>query len=132
MEKKSMETNTKEELSALKDDAVAGMKDFGGKVNKSAENIKKFNTSFMEDGAAKFSRKFDTLKSDAIEKANDTVKTIGKDVGHGLKQYNNKVQEMADSIPGNFVRNSTRYPWVTISLTLVVGFMLGFLLKPSR
>ena len=132
MDKKSMETNTKEELAELKNDAVAGMKEFGGKVNKSAENIKKFNTSFIEDGAAQFSRKFDSLKSDAIEKANETVKTIGKDVGHGLKQYNNKVQEMADSIPGDFVKNSTRYPWVTISLTLIVGFMLGFLLKPSK
>jgi len=132
MGKKSMETNTKEELATLKDDAVAGMKEFGGKVNQSAENIKKFNTTFMEDGAAHFSRKFDTLKSDAIEKANDAVKTIGKDVDHGLNQYNKKVQELAESLPGNFVKNSTRYPWVTISLTLAVGFMLGFLLKPAR
>jgi ElaB/YqjD/DUF883 family membrane-anchored ribosome-binding protein len=132
MHKKSIETNTKEELEDLKDDAVAGMKDFGDKVNQTAENMKKYNTTFMEDGAVQFSRKFDNLKSDAIEKANDAVKTIGKDVDHGLMQYNNKVQELAESLPGNFIKNSARYPWVTISLTLVVGFMLGFLLKPAR
>ncbi len=132
MHKKSIETNTKEELETLKEDAVAGMKEFGDKVNQSAENIKKFNTTFMEDGAAQFSRKFDNLKSETIEKANDAVKTIGKDVDHGLMQYNKKVQELANSLPGNFIKNSARYPWVTISLTLAVGFMLGFLLKPAR
>jgi len=132
MHKKSIETNTKEELATLKEDAVAGMKEFGDKVNQSAENMKKYNTSFIEDGATQFSRKFDNLKSDAIEKANGAVKTIGKDVDHGLMQYNKKVQELADSLPGNFIKNSARYPWVTISLTLVVGFMLGFLLKPAK
>ncbi len=95
MHKKSIETNTKEELTTLKEDAVAGMKEFGGKVNQSAENIKKYNTTFIEDGATQFSRKFDNLKSDTIEKANGAVKTIGKDVDHGLMQYNKKVQELA-------------------------------------
>jgi len=132
MQKKSIETNTKEELGSLKEDAVAGMKEFGDKVNESAENMKKFNTSFIEDGAAKFSRKFDSLKSDAIEKANGAVKTIGKDVNHGLKQYNEKFQDLADSVPGDFIKNSSRYPWVAISLILVAGFTLGFLLKPAR
>lgn len=132
MQKKSIETNTKEELEGLKEDAVAGMKDFGEKVNQSAENMKKYNTSFMEDGAAQLTRKFDMLKSEAIDKANGAVKTIGKDVDQGLMQYNKKVQELADSLPSNFVKNTTRYPWVTISLTLVAGFMLGFLLKPAR
>ncbi|MHB8133490.1 MAG: hypothetical protein ACYDH1_04610 [Anaerolineaceae bacterium] len=132
MSKKTIETRTKEDLETLKDDVAAGMKEFGDKVNQTAENVKKYNTSFMEDGAARFSRKFEGLKSDAIEKANDTVKTIGKDVNHGLDQYNKKVQDLADSMPGDFIKNSSRYPWVAISLILVAGFTLGFLLKPTR
>ena len=132
MSKKTIETKTKEDFETLKDDVSTGMKEYGDKVNQTVEDVKKYNTTFMEDGAAQFSRKFDSLKSDAIKKANGAVKTIGKDVNHGLNQYNQKVQDLADSVPGDFIKNSSRYPWVAISLILVAGFTLGFLLKPAR
>jgi ElaB/YqjD/DUF883 family membrane-anchored ribosome-binding protein len=58
--------------------------------------------------------------------------TLKKDVGHGLSQYNAKVQEVADKVPGHFGEMAARYPWVAISLSLAVGLLLGSLLKPAR
>jgi ElaB/YqjD/DUF883 family membrane-anchored ribosome-binding protein len=58
--------------------------------------------------------------------------TVKKDVGHGLSQYNAKAQEVANQVPGGFGKKAVRYPWVTISIALAVGFLLGSLLKPTR
>jgi len=56
MSKKTIETKTKEDFETLKDDVSTGMKEYGDKVNQTVEDVKKFNTTFMEDGAAQFSR----------------------------------------------------------------------------
>ena len=62
----------------------------------------------------------------------DTAAIVRKDVKRGMKQYNNKAQEVADKIPGGFSESAAKYPWVVISLGLALGFFLGILLKPSR
>jgi hypothetical protein len=64
------------------------------------------------DGVTELSRKFEQLADDTKELVTDAVKTVNKDDGHGLSQYNAKVQEAGDKVTGGFGEKATRYPWV--------------------
>jgi ElaB/YqjD/DUF883 family membrane-anchored ribosome-binding protein len=112
---------TKKDFSTLGEDGVTGM-----------TRIKKDLVTLGEDGVTGLSRKFEQLANDTKEMATDAVKTLNKDVGHGLSQYNAKVQDVADRVPGGFGEKAARYPWVAISISLAVGFLLGSYLKPAR
>jgi len=85
-----------------------------------------------EDGVTGLSRKIEKLTDETKELVTGAVKTLNKDVGHGLSQYNAKVQDFADRLPGDFGRKATRYPWVTITMSIAFGLLLGVLLKPGR
>jgi ElaB/YqjD/DUF883 family membrane-anchored ribosome-binding protein len=112
---------TKKDIATLGDDNVAGL-----------ERIKKDLAALGEDGVAGLGRKFEQLANDAKEMVTDAVKTVNKDVGSGLSQYNAKVQDVADRVPGGFGKKAAGYPWVTITMSLVFGLLLGVLLKPGR
>ena len=85
-----------------------------------------------EDGVTGLSRKFEQLTDETKELVTGAVKTLNKDVGHGLSQYNSIVQDYADRLPGDFGKKAARYPWVTITMSLAAGLLLGVLLKPGR
>jgi ElaB/YqjD/DUF883 family membrane-anchored ribosome-binding protein len=112
---------TKKDFTSLGEDNVTGL-----------AKIKKDLVTLGEDGVTGLNRKFEQLAGDTKEMVTDTVKTLNKDVGHGLSQYNAKVQEVADRFPGDFGKKVAGYPWVTISVSLAFGLLLGFLLKPGR
>jgi ElaB/YqjD/DUF883 family membrane-anchored ribosome-binding protein len=57
---------------------------------------------------------------------------VKKGVEHGLSQYNAKAQEVANTVPGTFGKVVAKYPWVSITIGLMVGFLLSSLLKPAR
>ena len=84
-----------------------------------------------EDGVTGLSRKFEQLTDETKVMVTDAVKTLNKDVGHGLSQYNSIVQDYADRLPGDFGKKAARYPWVTITMSLAAGLLLGVLLKPG-
>lgn len=112
---------TKKDFTSWGEDNVTGL-----------AKIKKDLVTLGEDGVTGLSRKFDQLTGDTKEMVTDRVKTLNKDVGHGLSRYNEKVQDVADRFPGNFGKKAARYPWVTISVSLAFGLLLGLLLKPRR
>jgi ElaB/YqjD/DUF883 family membrane-anchored ribosome-binding protein len=95
-------------------------------------SIKKDLVTLGGDGVTGLSRKFEQLTDNTQEMVTDAVKTLNKEVGHGLSQYNAKAQEVADKVPGGFAEKAARYPWVTMSIALAVGILLGNLLKPAR
>jgi ElaB/YqjD/DUF883 family membrane-anchored ribosome-binding protein len=98
----------------------------------STEKIKEHLPIWAEDRGAQFLRKLDDFKSLAQSKAEDAAKSIEQDMDQGLHQYNVKVQDLADQVPGDFSRQAAKYPWVTLSVVLVVGILLGSLLKLPR
>ena len=85
-----------------------------------------------EDGATGLGRMFDQLAGDTKQMVAERVKTINQEVGQGLSQYNAKVQEFADRVPGDLGKKAAIFPWVTITMSLAFGLMLGLLLKPGR
>jgi ElaB/YqjD/DUF883 family membrane-anchored ribosome-binding protein len=112
---------TKKDFETLGEDNVTGL-----------TRIKKDLATLGEDGVAGLGRKFERLADDAKEMVSVAVNTLNKDVGNGLSQYNAKVQDFADRVPGDFGKKAAGYPWVTITISLVFGLLLGVLLKPGR
>jgi hypothetical protein len=112
---------TKQDITTLGNDNVAGI-----------ARIKKDLVTLGDDGAAGLTMKFEQLADDTTEMVTEAIKTMNKDLGHGLSQYNAKVQVVADRVPGGLGKKATVYPWVTVTISLVFGMLLGLLLKPGR
>ncbi len=110
----------KENLATLGEDSLAGL-----------DSIKKDLVTLGDDVVTRLSRKFEQLSDSTKEMVTEAVKTLNKDVGHGLNEYNAKAQDVADKVPGGFSKKATKYPWVTMSITLAAGLLLGVLLKPA-
>ena len=107
-------------------------KAFEDKVTGDVDQAKKDLATLGDDGVTGLSRIFQQLANDAKETATVAVQTLNQSVGQGLSQYNAKVQEVADGIPGGFAKKAAAYPWVTITVSLALGLLLGLLLKPGR
>jgi len=114
-------------------------KAFEDKVNRDIDKTKadvatlgEDATTLGKDGASGLGRIFDQLADDTKQMVSVGVKTINQEVGQGLSQYNAKVQEYADRVPGDFAKKATIFPWVTITMSVAFGLMLGLLLKPGR
>lgn len=114
-------------------------KQFENKVNRDIDKAKEDAATLGEDvatlgedGVTGLSRKYEQLTDETKVMVTDAVKSLNKDVGHGLSTYNAKVQDFADTLPGDFVKKVAKYPWVTITISLSIGLLLGGLLKPGR
>lgn len=125
---------------------------FENKVDRDVDQAKKDLTALMENnvngltrikknlielwgmyGVTGLDKKFEQLADDAKEMVTDKVETLNKDVGHGLSQYNAKVQDVANRVPGGFGKKAARYPWVMLTImSLAFGVLLGVLLKTGR
>jgi len=122
----------KEDLSTLVDDGAAGVGRIEDDVSQAVDKAKKDMTAWVKDGVSQLSKGFEKLTVDARETVVGAATTVKKDVGQGLIQYNDKAQEVANKVPGGFGKKAASYPWVAISIALVVGFLLGGLLKPTH
>jgi len=97
-------------------------------TNKAKEDI----TTWVDNSISKLHQEYVKIKGDATKTMTGAATTVKKEVGHGLDQYNAKAQEMVDQVPGGFSAKVAKYPWVTFSLALAFGFLVGVILKPTR
>ena len=107
-------------------------KQFENKVDHDVEQAKGDIATLGDDGVTGLTRKFEQLTDDTKKTVDVAVKNVNKAVGQGLSEYNTKVQDVADRVPGDFAKKVAGYPWVSITISLAVGLLLGVLLKPSR
>ena len=89
-------------------------------------------TGWAEHGATEWGEKFEKLTDKARNSMNGAAVSVKEDVGHGLIQYNKKAKQIMDYLPGKLSEKAVKYPWVTISVALGIGFLLGGLIKPTR
>ncbi len=120
------------EVNNLIKDGKAQIIDTTEDMDKSVNKAKSNLSSWAEDGVNQFSEDFEKLTNEAKDTLVGAVSTIKKEAGQGLSQYNAKIQEVADKVPGSFSEKVNNYPWVTISLSVIFGMMLGMLLRPVR
>jgi ElaB/YqjD/DUF883 family membrane-anchored ribosome-binding protein len=122
----------KKDLQTLVRDSTTRVGRYEDKASQATGKAKDDLTTWVDNSISQLSKGFKKLTGDAKETLVSTAVTVKKDVGHGLRHYNVKSQEVADKVPGSFGKKTARYPWVAISIVLAVGFLLGSLLKPAR
>lgn len=121
-----------EDIAKLREDSAAGLTRLEDKIGHSVAKIREGITTLVEDGSTRLSGGVEKLSSEAREKAKETSETIRKDVGEGLSQYNAKVEGIASKVPGDIGKKASKYPWVAVTLSLLLGLLLGVAIKPSR
>ena len=124
--------NVIKDVSTLAGDSAARFGRFENDVSQATGKAKVDLTTWVDENVSQMSKEFEKLTGDARDTLVNVAATAKKDVGHGLSQYNTKVQELADKAPGGFGKKAAKYPWVALSITVVVGFLLGMLIRPAR
>jgi len=129
---KSLKNNIEETTENVK----SGYKNIEEKTIQAVTNAKDDVVVWAEDGVSKIKESAHDLSESAKETLHKTTQSIDKNVKKGLSQYNAKAQEIADNAPGGLGEKVIRYPWVAISLSLLIGtslgILLGILLKPTH
>ena len=101
------------------------------KIKQDTADIRRDLNALMENGVSNVTKGFEKIQSETKDTLSDAAKSVKKDLGYGIRQYNAKTQEYVDKLPGDFVDKVTKYPWVAITVGLGVGLLLGGSLKPS-
>jgi ElaB/YqjD/DUF883 family membrane-anchored ribosome-binding protein len=99
------------------------------KIQQDSENVKKDINTLMDDGVTRLTKGLEKITGEAKESLTSTADTVKKDIGQGLKQYNARADEFAKSVPGDLGKKVSQYPWVAISIGLVIGLLLGDLFR---
>lgn len=122
----------KKDLGTLVEDSSTRLNRVESNVSQAAGKAKEDLTAWVEGSVTHLGAGIEKLTGDTKEAVAAATATVKKEVGQGLSQYNAKAQEMADRVPGQFGKKAAGYPWVAITIALVIGIVLGGLLKPSR
>ncbi len=122
----------KKDISTLMVDTTARVTRVQGNFNQATGKVKEEVNTWVDDSVSQLGEGLEKMAGDAKASVVGAATTVKKDVGHGLSQYNAKAQEAANKIPGDFGKKAAKYPWVAISIALLVGFLLGNLFRPKR
>jgi ElaB/YqjD/DUF883 family membrane-anchored ribosome-binding protein len=101
-------------------------------VQQDTERVKKDLNTMLTNRVSQITEEIEKLTGDAKDTVVDAAESMKKDVGFRLNQYNTKAEEMVKKVPGGFVEKTTRYPWVALSLAMIVGFVLGSMFRPTH
>ena len=107
-------------------------KRFDKRINRDFDRAKRDLAVLKDDAVTGLNMKFEQLAERPIKTAAVTMKNLNKSIGQGLNQYNAKVQEAVSNVPGDLGKKVAGHPWVAITMSMVLGLMLGVLLKPGR
>ena len=102
------------------------------KIMQDTNELKKDIGALTEESVSQLAKGIEKLTGKAKEKLMGVVDTAKEEVGYGLSKYNTKAQELAEKVPGSIGKKAAEYPWVAISVGLILGVVLGVVLKPSR
>ncbi len=97
-------------------------------LDRISQDANKMKNDFMQlakDSTTKINRDIERIACEAQDTVTTRAKSVAKDVGQGLSQYNSRVDNLVAKMPGNINTKASRYPWVALSIVLVVGLLLG-------
>jgi ElaB/YqjD/DUF883 family membrane-anchored ribosome-binding protein len=101
-------------------------------VQQDAARVKKDLNTMLNNRVSQITEEIERLTGEAKDSVLDATESVKKDIGSRLSQYNSKAEEVVKKVPGGFVEKAAKYPWVALSLAMIVGFLLGNLLKPTH
>ena len=109
------------------------------RINRDFDRARRDLAVLRDDVFTGLSSKVEQLSDGPRKSAAVAVKTLNKSIGQGLDQigqgldqYNTKVQSVVDRVPGDLGKKAAGYPWVAITMSMVLGLVLGTLLKLGR
>lgn len=122
----------KEDLKDLATDNDVRMKNFGNSVKQSADQAEKDVTTWVGNGVSQLSDRVNTLSDEARAAVVQAAAKLKKSTNQSLDQYNENAQHFADKIPGGFGEKVAKYPWVSLSIVLLAGVLLGSMIRLIR
>ena len=139
MNKKQLDNKVSKDVEKLREDVNLLMQDKAGQFGKLENNVRQLAgkakgdlTTLVDDGVSQVNLGLEKVISTTREFVGDTAGMLKKEVGSGLGQYNTKAQQIADKVPGNIGQQAAKYSWVTITIALVSGLLLGFIFKQGK
>ena len=85
-----------------------------------------------DEGRTRLTASVDRLADQMQKQYHITRDKAELTVSRFLDQYDHKVYEAVQRLPGNLDRRVIRYPWATIATTLGLGLLVGFIIKPRH
>ena len=131
MEKKINQdmTRIKEDLGKLETDVAAQVV---GKITDHVDQAAEGLNKWIDSGTSKINTRIGKVTGNAKKAVLKTTSTVNKGIGQRLSRYNTKAQYVANKVPGGLGKKAASYPWVGMSLSLIIGLLLGSFLKPAR
>lgn len=131
LEKKGHQEGTRinQDLLGKSVDIFSRFTRLGPKVLGDAEKTKVDLTAAVVEGSAQVNDRIEKLSSIVKETTVNAAEAVKTDIEQGLKKYNANAQNIANELPGSLGKKAVRYPWVAVSIALVIGIILGGLLK---
>lgn len=120
------------DISSLAGDSAARVSGFVSNVGTAAVKAKDDVTTWVEHAVSDAGEGIGNFTEKAKETVGEAAVEVKDKVGHGLSQYNMKAQELANQVPGQFGQKAANYPWVSMTIALALGLILGFILKPGK
>ena len=118
----------KKDVNNLKEESINQV----SKINEDTKHFTEEVADWVNKGVAQLSSEFEKVKDDTTKTVAHATSSVKKNVGNGLSQYNAKVTEVAEKLPGDVGVKAGKYPWVSISFALMAGFLLRGFLMPAR
>lgn len=122
-------TKVKKDFSTLEGDNGSRFTQFENDLSQATGKAKKDLFTRMEAGVSRSKIALKKMTTGAKQAVTASARTAKEKIGRGLGQYNAKAQDVADQIPGGFGREAAKYPWVIVSIALVIGLLLGNFFK---
>jgi hypothetical protein len=122
----------KKDLNTTIEDSATRFGRFEDRLGHATGKAKEDLTLWVGNGVSHLSAGFEKMTDDVKETVMSATAIAKRGVGHGLSQYNTKAQEVADKVPGGFGKKAAGYPWVSMTIALVLGLVLGSLFRPAR
>ena len=95
------------------------------KISQDTRKVKNDVVELARDSTSRLNHGIERFADEAQETVSTATKSVVKDVGQGLSQYNSKVDDLVAKIPGDINKKASRYPWVAVSMFLVAGLLIG-------
>ena len=103
-----------------------------GKLDEIRSDSRRLWNRRSDEGRTRLAGSVDRLVDQMQKRYNITRDKAELTVGRFLDQYDHKVYEVVQRLPGDLDRRVIRYPWATIATTLGLGLLVGFIIKPNR
>lgn len=85
-----------------------------------------------EQEVDQFLSTYQTKKEELVGNLSAKRDELIRQLDYNLGQYDQKIHGAAQKLPGEMDQTLVKYPWVSLVIALMMGFILGLLLKPRR